>query len=133
MVSIVVPIYNEVETVDELCRRLHSVLAEGRDYEIVFVDDASRRSNGRSPARRGGRAASARPAARLGRGGRRRRTASARGFARGAAAGRAVYPPPSPHANTVGQSRSGRKRRLAKYALAAARLGRRYSARRRSL
>ena len=41
LVSIVIPIYNEVETVDELWRRLRSVLAEGGDYEIVFVDDAS--------------------------------------------------------------------------------------------
>jgi dolichol-phosphate mannosyltransferase len=41
LVSIVVPIYNEVETIDELCRRLHSSLSQINDYEIVAVDDAS--------------------------------------------------------------------------------------------
>ncbi|CCQ75460.1 glycosyltransferase family 2 protein [Magnetospira sp. QH-2] len=40
--SIVIPIYNEEETLDELYRRL-SVMAEGLDLdvEIVFVDDGS--------------------------------------------------------------------------------------------
>jgi polyisoprenyl-phosphate glycosyltransferase len=41
LVSVVVPIYNEVETIDELCRRLHSSLSEISDYEIVVVDDCS--------------------------------------------------------------------------------------------
>ena len=41
LVSIVVPIYNEVETVDELCRRLHSALSQVTDYELVLVDDGS--------------------------------------------------------------------------------------------
>jgi polyisoprenyl-phosphate glycosyltransferase len=40
-VSIVVPIYNEVETIDELCRRLRSALSQITDYEIVVVDDGS--------------------------------------------------------------------------------------------
>ncbi|HVC20919.1 MAG TPA: glycosyltransferase family 2 protein [Vicinamibacterales bacterium] len=40
--SIVVPLYNEVSTIDELHRRLTLVLAAiGRTYEIVFVDDGS--------------------------------------------------------------------------------------------
>lgn len=41
LVSVVVPIYNEVETIDELCRRLHSSLSEVDNYEIVVVDDSS--------------------------------------------------------------------------------------------
>ncbi len=41
--SIVVPLYNEDGTVEELHRRLSSVLSDlGRTYEIVFVDDGSR-------------------------------------------------------------------------------------------
>ncbi|MDE3156280.1 MAG: glycosyltransferase family 2 protein [Acidobacteriota bacterium] len=40
--SIVVPLYNEGGTLDELHRRLSAVLAAlGRPYEIVFVDDGS--------------------------------------------------------------------------------------------
>ncbi|MCZ6636132.1 MAG: glycosyltransferase family 2 protein [bacterium] len=40
--SVVVPFYNEVDTVDELYRRLKNVLEElGRGYEMVFVDDGS--------------------------------------------------------------------------------------------
>lgn len=41
--SVVAPLYNEEDSVDELYRRLTSVLKEiGRSYEIVFVDDGSR-------------------------------------------------------------------------------------------
>src|SRR5262245_15915218 len=43
LVSIVIPIYNEVATLPELLRRLHEALAPlGLEYELVFVDDASR-------------------------------------------------------------------------------------------
>ena len=41
MLSIVVPVYNERETVDELCRRLAGVLTPLGPYEIVLVDDGS--------------------------------------------------------------------------------------------
>ena len=41
MLSVVVPVYNERETVDELCRRLATVLAPLGPYEIVLVDDGS--------------------------------------------------------------------------------------------
>jgi len=41
--SVVVPMFDEEGTVDELHRRLTAVLlATGRSYEIVFVDDGSR-------------------------------------------------------------------------------------------
>ncbi|HZR24500.1 MAG TPA: glycosyltransferase family 2 protein [Vicinamibacterales bacterium] len=40
--SIVIPLFNEEATLDELYRRLTAVLAPlGRSYEIVFVDDGS--------------------------------------------------------------------------------------------
>lgn len=42
-VSIVVPVFNEEESVEPLVRRLHEVLsAQPRSYEIVLVDDGSR-------------------------------------------------------------------------------------------
>jgi polyisoprenyl-phosphate glycosyltransferase len=41
MLSVVVPVYNERETVDELCRRLAAVLGSLGAYEIVLVDDGS--------------------------------------------------------------------------------------------
>ncbi|MDA0321112.1 MAG: glycosyltransferase family 2 protein [Verrucomicrobia bacterium] len=42
-VSIVVPIYNEVESVGPLCERLNEALVGlGRTYEVVLVDDGSR-------------------------------------------------------------------------------------------
>jgi polyisoprenyl-phosphate glycosyltransferase len=41
MLSVVVPVYNERETVDELCRRLATVLGSLGAYEIVLVDDGS--------------------------------------------------------------------------------------------
>lgn len=41
-VSIVVPVYNEVENVDLLTERLHEVLSGlGKSYEILLVDDGS--------------------------------------------------------------------------------------------
>lgn len=40
--SIVVPAYNEQETIEELWRRITAVMASvGGDYEILFVDDGS--------------------------------------------------------------------------------------------
>ena len=40
--SVVVPVYNESESVGILCERLHAALAGlGRSYEIVLVDDGS--------------------------------------------------------------------------------------------
>lgn len=47
-ISVVVPLYNEEETVGELYRRLVGVLrALGDSYEIVFVDDGGRDSTPR--------------------------------------------------------------------------------------
>jgi len=41
-VSVVVPIYNEIESIPHLYRGLHDVLhTMGRDYELIFVDDGS--------------------------------------------------------------------------------------------
>ena len=41
--SIVVPVYNEVDNLRPLCERIHMALAEaGREYEIILVDDGSR-------------------------------------------------------------------------------------------
>lgn len=41
--SIVVPVYNEVDNLRPLCERIHTALAEaGRKYEIILVDDGSR-------------------------------------------------------------------------------------------
>lgn len=39
--SIVVPVYNEVESLDELLLAVDSAMPPGHDYEIVFVDDGS--------------------------------------------------------------------------------------------
>ena len=41
MISVVVPIYNEVETIPELVGRLEEALADVGAHEIVFVDDGS--------------------------------------------------------------------------------------------
>lgn len=42
-VSVVTPIYNEVESVDELCSRLDAVMSQtGKSYELILVDDGSR-------------------------------------------------------------------------------------------
>ena len=41
-VSVVVPVYNEEESVDMLCARLHEALScIGRTYEILLIDDGS--------------------------------------------------------------------------------------------
>jgi dolichol-phosphate mannosyltransferase len=42
LVSIVVPIFDEAPVIDELYRRLTAALAGAGDYELLFVDDASR-------------------------------------------------------------------------------------------
>ncbi len=43
MVSIVVPVYNEIETLDELHRQVATVMEQGGDaFELVLVDDGSR-------------------------------------------------------------------------------------------
>src|SRR3989442_2519080 len=43
LLSIIIPIYNEVATLPELRRRLHDALAPlSLPYEILFVDDCSR-------------------------------------------------------------------------------------------
>jgi glycosyltransferase involved in cell wall biosynthesis len=40
--SVVVPVYNELESVEPLCRALHAVLSgQPRTYEVVLVDDGS--------------------------------------------------------------------------------------------
>ena len=42
-ISIIVPVYNEVENVERLCAKLHATLARlGRTYELILVDDGSR-------------------------------------------------------------------------------------------
>lgn len=41
-VSVVIPVYNEEESAEMLCRRLHEALSPiGRTYEIILVDDGS--------------------------------------------------------------------------------------------
>ncbi len=41
-ISVVVPVFNEVESVESLCRRLHEILSGmGRTYEILLIDDGS--------------------------------------------------------------------------------------------
>jgi len=41
--SVVIPVFNEEETIPELDRRLHSFLADlGVTWEVVFIDDGSR-------------------------------------------------------------------------------------------
>ena len=43
MLSIVIPVYNEEESLEALHRELHEVAdAEGYQLDIVFVDDGSR-------------------------------------------------------------------------------------------
>jgi len=42
-ISVIVPVYNEVENVERLCAKLHAALARlGRAYELILVDDGSR-------------------------------------------------------------------------------------------
>ena len=42
-ISVVVPVYNSRETLDELCSRLEAVMRKlTRDFEVVLVDDGSR-------------------------------------------------------------------------------------------
>ncbi len=42
-ISVIVPVFNEVENVEQLCVRLHTSLAKlGRTYELILVDDGSR-------------------------------------------------------------------------------------------
>jgi len=42
-ISVIVPVYNEVENVERLCSKLHASLARiGRTYELILVDDGSR-------------------------------------------------------------------------------------------
>lgn len=41
-ISVVIPVYNEQENVDELCKRLLKTMDEtARPYEVIFVDDGS--------------------------------------------------------------------------------------------
>ena len=43
MISIVSPVYNELEVLPEFCRRLTAVMEEYREpYEIVLVNDGSK-------------------------------------------------------------------------------------------
>ena len=49
--SIVVPVYNEVESLDELLLSVDSAMPRGHDYEIVFVDDGSTDGSFRSSRR----------------------------------------------------------------------------------
>ena len=43
MLSIVIPVYNEVDSLDQLHEELSQVAAEqGYDLDIIFVDDGSR-------------------------------------------------------------------------------------------
>lgn len=42
-ISVVIPLLNERESLDELVAKLHSVIgAMGKDYEVILVDDGSR-------------------------------------------------------------------------------------------
>ena len=42
-ISVIVPVYNEVENVAQLCVKLNTALARlGRTYELILVDDGSR-------------------------------------------------------------------------------------------
>ena len=43
MLSVVIPVYNEVESIEAMCRKLHSVLPGiGKSYEVILVDDGSK-------------------------------------------------------------------------------------------
>ena len=59
MLSIVIPVFNEAESLETLHRELSEVAAaEGYDLDVVFVDDGStRRLVGGDPPAGGGRSA----------------------------------------------------------------------------
>ena len=40
-ISVVIPVYNEVESVEQLYKELIKVLSSFDTYQIVFVDDGS--------------------------------------------------------------------------------------------
>ena len=41
-ISVIMPIYNEADNIDELCQRLSNTLGTNQHtYEIIFVDDGS--------------------------------------------------------------------------------------------
>ena len=47
-ISVVIPLYNEVENVDDLCRELKQALCTlGRSYEVLLVDDGSKDGTGK--------------------------------------------------------------------------------------
>ncbi|MEO8501429.1 MAG: glycosyltransferase family 2 protein, partial [Vicinamibacteria bacterium] len=47
-ISVVIPLYNEVENVEDLCRELKNALDPiGRPYEVLLVDDGSRDGTGK--------------------------------------------------------------------------------------
>jgi len=41
-ISVVIPVHNEAENVETLAREVFSALSERQDFELIFVDDASR-------------------------------------------------------------------------------------------
>jgi glycosyltransferase involved in cell wall biosynthesis len=47
-ISVVIPLYNEVENVEDLCREFKQALGVlGRPYEVILVDDGSKDGTGR--------------------------------------------------------------------------------------
>jgi glycosyltransferase involved in cell wall biosynthesis len=40
--SVIIPCYNEIKTIEEILRQIHAVKLEGVDKEIVIVDDGSK-------------------------------------------------------------------------------------------
>ena len=41
MISVLIPVLNEISNIDEIVRRLDKVLKPFKDYEIIFIDDGS--------------------------------------------------------------------------------------------